>query len=37
MRKAGLDLKHRVVVSALTSASTFATLVYVVGAGKKWG
>ncbi len=37
MRKTGLDIKNRVVISALTSASTFATLAYVVGAGKKWG
>ncbi len=30
------DLKHRVIIKALTSAGTIVTLASVVGAGKKW-
>ncbi len=31
------DLKHRMIIKALTSAGTIVTLASVVGATKKWG
>ncbi len=31
------DLKHRVIIKALTSAGTLVTLAAVVGANRKWG